>query len=145
MFDKSPYLGEIKNWIEFNYYFCYYYDYRLVLFSVHSRQKLVILRLMDTRGFCLTFQRQTTFAFLLVKFFQHLGDALKGSIFLKNRQFIFQERFNKLIYGINTYHKIITKTYLYNFYPLKPHFYIVKLGFKGLYNIFLISAQKHRL
>ena len=39
----------------------------------------------------------------------------------------------------------ITKTCLYNFDPLKPHFYIVKLGFTGVYNIFLISAQKHRL
>ena len=39
----------------------------------------------------------------------------------------------------------ITKTYLYNFDPLKPHFYIVKLGFSGIYIIFLISAQKHRL
>ena len=39
----------------------------------------------------------------------------------------------------------ITKTCLYNFYPLKPHFYIVKLGFTGVYIIFLISAQKHRL
>ena len=29
--------------------------------------------------------------------------------------------------------------------PLKPHFYIVKLGFKGVYIVFLISAQKHRL
>ena len=37
--------------------------------------------------------------------------------------------------------KIITKTYLYNFDPLKPHFYIVKLGFTGVYIIFLISAQ----
>ena len=37
----------------------------------------------------------------------------------------------------------ITKTYLYNFDPLKPHFYIVKLGFTGVYIIFLISAQKH--
>ena len=35
----------------------------------------------------------------------------------------------------------ITKTYLYNFGPLKPHFYIVKLGFTGVYIIFLISAQ----
>ena len=35
----------------------------------------------------------------------------------------------------------ITKTYLYNFDPLKPHFYIVKLGFIGVYIIFLISAQ----
>ena len=35
----------------------------------------------------------------------------------------------------------ITKTYLYNFDPLKPHFYTVKLGFTGVYIIFLISAQ----
>ena len=27
--------------------------------------------------------------------------------------------------------------------PLKPHFYIVKLEFTGVYVIFLISAQKH--
>ena len=39
----------------------------------------------------------------------------------------------------------ITKTCLYNFDPLKPHFYEVKLGFTGVYIIFLISAQKHRL
>ena len=39
----------------------------------------------------------------------------------------------------------ITKTCLYNVDPLKPHFYVVKLGFTGLYIIFLISAQKHRL
>ena len=36
---------------------------------------------------------------------------------------------------------LITKTYLYNYDPLKSHFYIVKLG----YTLFLISAQKHRL
>ena len=35
----------------------------------------------------------------------------------------------------------ITKTYLYKFDQLKPHFYIVKLGFKGVYIIFLITAQ----
>ena len=35
----------------------------------------------------------------------------------------------------------ITKTGLYSF----DHLYIVKLGFIGIYNIFLISAQKHRL
>ena len=38
-------------------------------------------------------------------------------------------------------HKVITKTCLYNFDPLKPHFYIVKLGFTGVYIIFLISNQ----
>ena len=36
--------------------------------------------------------------------------------------------------------KLITKTYLYNFDPLKPHFYIVILGFTGVYIIFLIST-----
>ena len=35
----------------------------------------------------------------------------------------------------------ITKTCLYNFDPLKPHLYVVKLGFTGVYIIFLISAQ----
>ena len=40
--------------------------------------------------------------------------------------------------------RAITKTYLYNFDPLKPRFYIVKLEFTGVYIIFLISAQKHR-
>ena len=43
------------------------------------------------------------------------------------------------------YHNTITKTCLYNIDLLKPHFYIVKLGFTGVYIIFLISAQKHRL
>ena len=36
--------------------------------------------------------------------------------------------------------KIITKTCLYNFDPLKPHFYIVKLGFTGVDIICIISA-----
>ena len=35
----------------------------------------------------------------------------------------------------------ITKTCLYNFDPLKTHFYIVKLGFTGVYIIFQTSAQ----
>ena len=38
----------------------------------------------------------------------------------------------------------ITKTCLYNTDPLKLHFYIVKMGFTGVYIIFLISVQKHR-
>ena len=36
---------------------------------------------------------------------------------------------------------VITKTYLYNIDLFKPHFYIVKLDFTAVYNIFLISAQ----
>ena len=38
-----------------------------------------------------------------------------------------------------------TKTCLYSFDPFKLQFYIVKLGFTGVYINFLISAQKHRL
>ena len=60
-----------------------------------------------------------------------------------------QDRLHTLVclpnlYKTNKGH-IITKTYLYNFDPLKPNFYIVKLGFTRVYIIFVISAQKHRL
>ena len=37
--------------------------------------------------------------------------------------------------------KATTKTCLYNFDPLKPHFYTVKLEFTGVDIIILISAQ----
>ena len=48
----------------------------------------------------------------------------------------------KILYtAINKDKDVITKTRLYNFDPLKPHFYIVKLGFTGVYIIFLISVQ----
>ena len=36
----------------------------------------------------------------------------------------------------------ITKTYLYNFDPLKPHFYIVEMGFKGIYIISFYFCSK---
>ena len=35
----------------------------------------------------------------------------------------------------------ITKTRLYNFDPLKPHFYTLKQGFTGVDISFLISAK----
>ena len=50
----------------------------------------------------------------------------------------------ELVYGHQQFflfHWCIMKTCLYNVYPLKPHFYIVKLEFTGVYIIFLISAQ----
>ena len=37
----------------------------------------------------------------------------------------------------------ITKTCLYNFDPLKPHFNIVKLGFTGIYIIFFFFRLKN--
>ena len=47
--------------------------------------------------------------------------------------------------NLHTFTDIIKKSCLFNVDPVKPHFYIVKLGFTGVYIIFLISAQKHRL
>ena len=38
--------------------------------------------------------------------------------------------------GVRIRNLLITKTCLYNVDPLKPHFYIVKLGFTGVYIIF---------
>ena len=55
------------------------------------------------------------------------------------------ERSGLGLYAVRVSYTDITKICLYNFDPLKPHFYIVKLGFTGVYIIFLISAQKHRL
>ena len=62
--------------------------------------------------------------------------AIKINIFVLFHKNIFS-------YFVDTHY--ITKTCLYNFDPLKPHFYIVKLGFTGVYIIFLICAQKHRV
>ena len=39
----------------------------------------------------------------------------------------------------------ITKTYLYNFDLLKPHFYILNMAFTGVYIIFLIYAKKKKI
>ena len=50
-----------------------------------------------------------------------------------------------IIQNIFLFPQFIMKTYLYNFDPLKPHFFIIKLGFTGVYITFLISAQKHTL
>ena len=41
--------------------------------------------------------------------------------------------------------QIITKTYLYNFDPLKPNFYIVQMGFTWVYIIVSYLYSKHIL
>ena len=45
------------------------------------------------------------------------------------------------VQNINGFILHITKTCLYKFDPLKAHFYIVKLGFTGIYFIFLILLK----
>ena len=48
---------------------------------------------------------------------------------------------NMLLVKETWYTSASRKTCLYNIDPLKPHFYIVKLGFTGVYIIFLIFAR----
>ena len=89
---------------------------------------------------------QTRWSFLVI-----IRDDIFFVFLLQNRLLYF--RWNPLQNGIPVrsmkyvlmQKMYITKTYLYNFNPLKPHFYIVKLEFTGVFIIFLISAQKHRL
>ena len=68
----------------------------------------------------------------------------------EHEQFLTSPRKHMLHHQVYIYVKCedsdnITKTLLYYFDPLKPHLAIVKLGFTGIYIIFFISAQKHRL
>ena len=56
------------------------------------------------------------------------------AISLKTNAFVVTRFYNTPRLGI-------TKTRLNSFDPLKPHCYIVKLGFTGVYIIFLITAQ----
>ena len=53
--------------------------------------------------------------------------------------------YEALLMSVHNIRHNITKTCLYNFDPLKPHLYIVKVEFTRVYIIFFISAQKHRL
>ena len=50
------------------------------------------------------------------------------------------DSFMRILSPVATALLSITKTRQYSFDPLKPHFYTVKLGFTGVYIIFLISA-----
>ena len=69
--------------------------------------------------------------------------AFIGTIYLArfpDMRFFFS-LFTEIFDSVSFKNDHITKTRLYNTDPIKPHFYIVKLGFTGVYIIFLISAQ----
>ena len=99
--------------------------------------------------------RKTISKYCLLNFYQEClafttVQPLYNNHSMEDKQLVVAERF---IYTCSrTTHSeiiklavIIMKTCLYTFDPLKPHFYIVKLGFTGVYIVVLISAQKHRL
>ena len=52
--------------------------------------------------------------------------------FIKNASWVISTSYRPFLFSVKQVH---------NFDPCKPHFYIVKLGFTGVYIIFLISAQ----
>ena len=73
------------------------------------------------------------------------GDCIKGTIDIVLVFVVCTQKFFSCVAAITitttTCRRNITKTCLYNFDTLKPHFYIVKLGFTGVYIIFPISVQ----
>ena len=72
----------------------------------------------------LTRIRASNFTTCIDEYYKFYGDRLRlGDQDLLNVYFHFH---NRELYFI------ITKTCLYNFDPLKSHFYIVKLGFTGI-------------
>ena len=65
------------------------------------------------------------------------------SLFFPNRSFLWNLR-GALLRDCDFFLGIITnitRTRQYNFDPLKPHFYIVKLGFTGVYIFFLFLLK----
>ena len=85
---------------------------------------------------CLTLRGQRNLL-LLIRIAKATLMIKKVCVFLNKSERIL----NILVFSASS---TITKPHLYNFDPFKPHFYIVKLGFTGVYIIFFISAQKHR-
>ena len=73
------------------------------------------------------------------------SDVSLESLYISFNIYIYIFFFAKVLTRPNFTSVYITKTCLYNVDPVKPQFYIVKLGFTAVYIIFLISAQKHRL
>ena len=55
--------------------------------------------------------------------------------------YVIDEMLDAILHDLYHTSKPITKTYLYNFDPRKPHFYIVKLGFTGVYITFLFLLK----
>ena len=97
--------------------------------------------LMNTNNLCFQ-QKYEEFQTFLSENFHFL--VVIFQIYLNRCFFVMEVKMLTVLVSTISYSHIM-KTCLYNVDPLKPHFYKVKLGFTGVYIIFLISAQKHRL
>ena len=67
-------------------------------------------------------------------------DSLRKHAYFKYTE-NFTSKYWKFSDKNNDIFHVFTKTYLYNFDPLKPHFYIAKLGFTGVYIILLFLLK----
>ena len=72
--------------------------------------------------------------------FAYMPDDVNPYILIVRRHFLAWHGQNIIYHQFKAAH-YITKTCLYNFYPLKPQFYIVNLGFTGVYIIFLFLLK----
>ena len=122
---------------------------RLELMHTRSAKTLIRLRASESSLVALG---STKFVFLINLKLLTIANSLLNIIlkrqlllaffiFIRHKDFMFSglEHESKF-YNLGARYAI-TKTRLYKFDPLEPHFYIVKLGFTGVYIIFLISAQ----
>ena len=99
--------------------------------------------------FCQTFECTELYVFLssvLISSFYLSVHCTSGFLTIHNLKYLeFKIEKHETVSQKEGVIYIITKTCLYNFDPLKPHFYILKLEFAGVNIIFLISAQRHKL
>ena len=90
----------------------------------------------STRRFVLSF----AWCYFVLVFFSPLSIAITSLWEQRANLSVFVCLLNLRLFGFVCFF-FITKTCLYNVDPFKPHFCIVKVGFTGVYIIFLISAQ----
>ena len=87
----------------------------------HKKKMICLMTLDDTTI--------TDFSFIIWPVLQKHHEILKATGTLRT--------FCRTFFLVKT-----SRKHAYNFDSLKPHFYIVKLGFTWVYIIFLISAKK---
>ena len=120
--------------------------WRRTCINVTDCNRFVLRKFAYVTSFCICICTGAWICFFSSITFQHQTPRrFKSHIHIASEYLICQQCLGCAYFQTPLVCDNITKTYLYNFDPLKPHFYTVKLGFTGVYIIFLISAQKHRM
>ena len=136
--------------------FCYFYDiseYFIFIFKLSNAQIAIdISRKLSPLNVKPYFLGKIIYTVnLLYWYWKKKKKKKKKDFFSSNvvadiftKQAKYYERFSlfSLFFFFFFFFHNITKTRLYNFDPLKPHFYIVKLGFAGVNIIFSYFCSK---